>query len=81
MGWVPIKHGELRDGAKLRLGIFTLVVHRVVTAENLWFMTVRGGPINTQQLQAQTLEKAQDEALSEFRRILADALNGASNDY
>ena len=81
MGWVPIKNGELRDGAKLRLGAFTLVVHRVVTAESLWFMTVRGGPISMCQLQSKTLEEAQTEALSEFRRILADALNGASNDY
>jgi hypothetical protein len=81
MGWVPIKHGELRDGAKLRLGAFTLVVHRVVTAENLWFATVRGGPINTCQLQAQTLEEAEVEALAMFKQVLREALNAASNDY
>lgn len=81
MGWVPIKHGELRDGAKLRLGAFTLVVHRVVTAESLWFMTIRGGPVDTKQLMAQTLEQAQTEALSEFRRIMEDALGCAVNDY
>ena len=81
MGWVPIKNGELRDGAKLRLGDFTLVVHCVVTAENLWFVTVRGGPINTCQLQAQTLEEAKVEALAMFKQVLLRALDAASNDY
>ena len=78
MNWTPIKHGELRDGAKLRLGVFTLMVHRVVTVENLWFMTIRGGPIDTHQLEAQTLEDAKTESIEIFKRIMSDALHAIS---